>query len=193
MPFNINDFQANLKDGFAFTDHFECEVHSPYGLDRDMHFKVISTNLPGKSAQTTDYKFHGPLRKVPYSYINNELTLTVLCSPDYRERDYFLEWLDLAVGDTRVNDKWFAGAYKKVSYYNEYIGRILIKNYDKMGRKVRETTFEECFPLNVNEIQLSWADSAIGQFTVGLQYYAFHERKVSVEPGSKTSPVLETT
>lgn len=184
MAFNIQEFHANMKNGYAFTDHFKVMISSPKamaGENREMSFKINATNLPGRSAQTTDYKYHGPLRKVPYSYINNELTITVLCSPDYRERDYFMEWLDLAVGDTRKSDRFFHGAYKKVSYYNEYVGRMSIMNYDKLGHERRLTIFEEVFPLNVNEIQLSWSEETIGTFTVGLQYYAFHEHNLNAE------------
>ena len=181
MAFDIKEFHANLKTGFASTAHFECLLtgvpNSLWndGRMKDLAFKITAANLPGKSVQTTDYKYHGPLRKVPYSYINNELTLTVLCSPDYKERDYFMNWMNAAVGDTHSDARFFQGAFKKVNYYKEICGTLEIRNFGKDKQVTRVTKFHEVFPLNINEIALSWGEDQIAQFTVGLQYYAFTE------------------
>ena len=63
---NINNFKSNTRGHMARASHFDMLITPPsilgFSTARDLQFKISATNLPGKSVQTTEYKFHGPLR-----------------------------------------------------------------------------------------------------------------------------------
>jgi len=183
---NVNSFQSSLKGHLARASHYDMLIVPPITLQEDFNkiqdltFRISATNLPGKSIQTTEYKYHGPLRKIPYSYIANDVNITVTCSENYYEREIFMKWQELAHGvGTRSASGWFPGANKRVNYYNEIIGVAEIYNYSVDGTRLNKITLHEVYPLNVNEITLGWDQGGtIATFTCQLAYYSFSEEKV---------------
>ena len=188
---NINNFKSNTRGHMARASHFDMLITPPsilgFSTARDLQFKISATNLPGKSVQTTEYKFHGPLRKIPYSYIANDVTLTVLCSDNYSERNFFMSWQEAAHGlNTRNRFGYFDGNEKKVNYYSELIGTADIFTYNLDGNKSNQVTLHEAYPINVNETTLGWDQGGtISTFTVQLNYYMFTEQTISRPAGTQ--------
>jgi hypothetical protein len=114
MPFNIEDFNANLSQGgIASTSHFEAWIlggpgsHSNrgsfsnilnrYGLEGGMRFRIESLNLPGRTLTTLDQNYNGPVRKIPYRFTQQPVSFSIILSKDMREREVFMKWQDFHV------------------------------------------------------------------------------------------------
>ena len=189
--FNINNFQAEVINGkrLARTEMFEVLVSPPSisfvmsPTNRGIPMRALAVNLPSRSIQTTDHKYHGPLRKVPYSTMAGEISLTVLLSPDYSERDLFYEWQELAVGAgqrTNSGGNYARGMWNTVNYYSDIIGTMEITTFDGDGEPTHKTTLRECYPLGVNEVALSWGEVGLAQLNVTMYSYTFSTEKLGM-------------
>lgn len=113
MSFKINEFASELgKKGFARPAYFAMEVGLPTALKgmfeadvRALRLRVESASLPTRIVLTHDQRYYGPQRRIPYGYAAQDLAFTVILSEDYREREIFLAWQDLALGASRLAKK----------------------------------------------------------------------------------------
>jgi hypothetical protein len=209
MPFNIANFNADIsKSGIAATSQFEAwilggpgshygisGILQQYGLNEGMRFRIEAVNMPGRQLQTLDQNYYGPVRRIPFRFSNQPVTLSVILSKDMREREIFMKWQDYFVGHyrTNVNRSVMQGMFDG-KYYNDGIGTIDIVQYSYPNNnggygyyfqseggdyEVQNViTLEEAYPVNVNDIQLSWGDEGYGKLQVEIQYrYAIEENK----------------
>ena len=117
MPFNIADFNSEIaRSGIASTSQFEAWIiggpGSRYGISgiledigmsEGMRFRIESVNMPGRQLVTLDQNYYGPVRRIPYRFNNQPVTLSVILSKDMRERETFMKWQDYFVGHYRTN------------------------------------------------------------------------------------------
>jgi hypothetical protein len=63
------------------------------------------------------------------------------------------------------------------SYYNEYVGTVVVRPLDIQGNVVQEFIFRNCFPAIINDIQYNWAanNENIKQ-TVSFSFFAMETR-----------------
>lgn len=138
MPFNIADFNSRIaKSGIGRTNYYEGFVLSGprstslalYG-NADMPYRIESLNLPGRNILTFDQRYHGIPRQLPYLGSYQPCTMTIILSQDYRERELFMRWQDVALGHYRklTGGAQYQGMFD-TRYYDEIIGRIQIKVY----------------------------------------------------------------
>ena len=100
MPFTINEFTSELsKHGVAKASDFSVIVIPPpqvnNGAETWLPLRIESVNMPSRSLMTIEQRYHGPIRYMPYSVIHQPVTITVLCSEDMREREFFMKWQDI--------------------------------------------------------------------------------------------------
>jgi hypothetical protein len=207
MPFNIANFNADIsRSGIASTSQFEAWIiggpGSHYGisgilqqsgLSEGMRFRIEAVNMPGRQLQTLDQNYYGPVRRVPFRFSSQPVTLSVILSKDMREREVFMKWQDFFTGHYRTNaGRGTMPGMFDGKYYNDGIGTIDIIQYsypnnnggygfyfqsDGNDYEVQNViTLEEAYPVNVNDIQLSWNDEGYGKLQVEIQYrYAIEE------------------
>jgi hypothetical protein len=201
MPFNIANFNSEIaQSGIAHTGFFEARIlKAPLILApmmrNGMAFRIESVNLPGRTLQTLDQNYHGPVRRIPYRFSHQPVTFTVILSRDMREREAFMKWQDHFIGHSRTNYNGVMDSPFDTKYYDDAIGEIDIVQYShavsggstegKSGKggngKYLETyniRLTEAYPSNVNDIQMSWGDEGYGKLQVEMTYrYAIEAQR----------------
>lgn len=123
--FNLTEFASEMgKTGFARPAYFMVVIIPPtkigmQGISASLPLRIESAELPGRSMLSTDQTYYGPMRKIPYRFNATPITLSVILSEDYREREFFQRWQDLILGGSRLSgtnpDSMF-----DVGYYDDY-------------------------------------------------------------------------
>lgn len=207
MPFNVKDFSSTIsKTGIAYTSHFEgiilggpgshsrtgavSNVLNSFGLDQGMRFRIESLNMPGRTLQTLDQQYHGPVRAMPYRFQQQPVTMTIILSKDMREREIFMRWQDFFVGHYRTNvDRSVIRGPFDTKYYQDGIGTVKIVQYSypvnnssggsstgsESYKAHTEIILEEAYPISVNDIQLAWGDEGYGKLQVEIRYHYSRE------------------
>ena len=240
MPFNVDEFNAAIsQSGIASASHFEAwilggpgskyglsNILQQYGLEGGMRFRIESLNFPGRQMVTLDQNYYGPVRRIPYRFSQQPMTMSVILSRDMREREVFMKWQDFFVGHYRTRE-WGRGEARgqfDTKYYDEGIGTVailqmsqpigtdlmtlaqigtqviprLVNPASKLGKNLtagsqiassilkffNPPTFEiqnaitliEAYPVNVNDIQMSWSDEGYAKLQVEMAYrYSIEE------------------
>jgi len=207
MPFNIADFNSEIaRSGIASTSQFEAwilggpgsrygitGILEKYGLKEGMRLRIEAANMPGRQLVTLDQNYYGPVRRIPYRFNNQPVTLSIILSKDMREREVFMKWQDFFVGHyrTNVNRSNMAGMFDG-KYFNDGVGSIDIVQYSYPNNnggygyyfeseggtyEVQNViTLVEAYPVNVNDIQMSWNDEGYGKLQVEINYrYAIED------------------
>jgi hypothetical protein len=177
---NLNQFYSNLfATGIAKPNRFEVLVIPPPGspvslnsaaLLRQFSLTCEGVDIPSQSLATFEAKINGlPVIPMPYQLnYGNIVTLTFKLSSDYRERNAMLVWQSLVHRPGRG-----------FSYYNEYVGTILVRPLDLQGNPVQEFVFRNCFPSVINDIQYNWASNNENiKQTVAFSFFSAETRTV---------------
>ena len=204
MPFNISRFQGEIdRNGISRTDHFEVIISPPAKVNniiRDLTvskqeiesqvdsfsfgsklniaesimLRARSVNLPGRTVTQTEYFEHGSEYKMSLASNYQNVNIGMLCSESLIERDFFLEWQDLAIGNHRSNkNKSRNGFYG--TYYENYVSRVIIKIYNERGMNTKNVTLEEAFPTSISDIQYDWGSSEHAIIPIDFSYRYFYE------------------
>lgn len=243
MPFNLKEFTSEMhKSGIARPSYFMMMVNLPAALiqqfpdfGKTITFRVESAQLPTRIIVSHDQRYYGPIRRVPYGFLTQDLTFTVILSEDYREREIFLRWQDLLVGNSRTRKDGFgesrAGMFDS-GYYNDgvksasvelrtyattplaqsqgavakrsFLGEVqdiaqavglntsvltaplgfnLLSDPDREINAAYSIKLVEPFPININEVPLSWADDGYARVHIIMQY-RYTEETCSFAPNA---------
>lgn len=152
MPFNVNQFHAKISStgGYAKASTFEVDVIPPGKLisgngttlfrpsfpdsnntAQGLTFRVFAVTWPGRALNSMESTIYGAPYKMGGSALYTDVEMSIMCSPDLRERDFFLQWQDLVVGNHRLD----AGGPEKsnefdIGYYNDYVSDgVVIKQF----------------------------------------------------------------
>ena len=205
MGFDINAFTAEIsKTGFARPCDFEVEITggflnkiradaNPNPIANSLTFRVESTGLPMRSIGSVDYKDYGYPYKIGGLPNVVEVQMMIICSPDLRERDFFMAWQDLIIGDHRKMRRTDSAAQSKkfdIGYYDDYIAdKISIYQLDNKGFRTYAVDLMQAYPMQIQEQILNWNTVEIQKLGVTLTYRYFEERNTNL--GGQTAQVSE--
>ena len=200
MPFNIAEFNAEVsKSGIAQTSFFEGWILAGpgshpratggsqnvlRGIDQGMRFRIEALNMPGRQLVTLDQNYHGPTRAIPYRFSQQPITLSIILSKDMRERELFMKWQDFLIGHSRTDPgNVVVRSPFDTKYYYDGVGVIQIRQYSyplaDAGGNTAGSEYElqtaidlhEAYPINVNDIQMSWGDEGYAKLQVEIRYH----------------------
>jgi hypothetical protein len=192
MAFNIDAFTAEMHSvGFARPSDFEVEiggdilskVGGSFGLSSSLMFRISSVTLPGRNVESVVYSDYG----VPYkmggrlNYV--PLDIQIICSPDLREREFFMRWQDLIGGlhrNPNLNTDQKRNQFD-IGYYDDYVCKkgITIYQLDQQGFKTYAIDLIDAFPDSISALSMSWSQSEMQTLNVILNYRYFEERDQS--------------
>ena len=137
-------------------------------VDPTFKFRCEKAELPGRTLATTeDAVGGGPSLKLPYDVTYNDITLSIICSSDMKERKFFEEWMDRIIGrGGRTN----AGL---VSYYSDYALGVSLKveQLNEAGTTLIAYTLQDIYPTALTPMNASWDETNTYQrFGVTLAY-----------------------
>ena len=134
--FNISEFSAEIgKRGVAKPNYFSVMLTLPRAIrgffeTSHMPLRIESASIPARSLMTIEQRYHGPTRKIPYSFQTEPMTLRVLLSENMIEREIFMAWQDMAISaGGRASYRRSQGRPQKVggfdaTYYDEMTGQV---------------------------------------------------------------------
>ena len=147
------------------------------GVAESLSFRIDSVTMPQRSSSPISYETYGAPYKIggPLNYV--ELEFSVICSPDLREREFFLAWQDLIGGDHRTGTTDF-----DMGYYDEYVCNqgFAIYQLDPNGNRTRVIKLIDSYPTVVGPISSSWAQTDIVKNSITMAYRYFIEEDVPV-------------
>lgn len=187
--FSAQNIVSSLsKSGVAHSGHFEVQLVGPKGninsndatttlsadSEREMMYRAESVELPGRSLATLDHRFdnYSPITRVVTGQTYVDVAITFLLSEDLREKEYFEKWQNAAVQTGAFFD---AGQIAKnnPSYYNDYIGTVIIRQYGADGTLRSVHKLDKAYPLVLGGVQMSWSDEAFARMVVSFSYQTY--------------------
>jgi hypothetical protein len=193
MAFDIDAFAAEMHSvGFARPSDFEVEiggdilskVGSSFGLSSSLMFRVSTAELPQRNIEAINYLEYGVPYKIGGGVNYVDTSIGIICSPDLREREFFMRWQDL-IGGFHRNPDLDADQRKNqfnIGYYDNYVAKkgITIYQLDQQGFKTYAVDLIDAYPLVVNTLSLSWANgSEVQVMNVTIAFRYFEERNQS--------------
>lgn len=207
MPFSINEFRAEINTTNASHQaHFEIEVLPPPGLRgefnsfinlnsdsrmsvdqaRRLTMRIDASEIPGRGVQTADTRYWGPQRRIAYNPTHTDVSLSVICSDDLREREFFDTWQDAVVGQYR-SDGQRSGPENQfnLNYYDHYASTVAIRQFDVTGKLTYVIELVEAYPVFVSPLSLAWSSDEIHRLNVTMAYRYY---KSENRPNERTQP-----
>ena len=128
---------------------------------RDISILCEAVSFPGRQISTIDYIAERQGIKVPYSVINEDVSMTFLLTNDYFIKKMFDAW---STGIFDV-EKYRAG-YKK-----DFVTDIVIQQLDQNNIPVYSVRLEGAFPTTISAVNLdNNSENTIQKMTVTMSY-----------------------
>lgn len=165
----ISDLQAKISErgGLARSNLFGITFTGPASVNPDIYLVNAiceSVSLPGRSISTNEHGTWKHATKHPYTFINDDVTMTFLVTNDFYIKRLMDNWMRSV-----INDENGVVYYKK-----QYASDIIITNLDLKGNMVYKTTLQGAFPIQINAIELSNAsENELIRLSVTFTYENF--------------------
>jgi hypothetical protein len=166
---SLSNFKSSLeKFGLSHQNRFDILIKRGQGIAKELSYRCESLNVPGIQILTKNYKLYGgqPEVKLPVGRANDEVVVTFIAMKDFRDKNYFEEWLD-QISDFSTN---------RIAYYNTVKADIEIKHYDEEGddngpKESRRITLVGAIPNRIEMIQQDWTQTdEILKYSVNFSY-----------------------
>jgi hypothetical protein len=141
-------------------------------------FRCEKAELPGRTLATIDDSGAGPTLKLPYDITYNDMTISVICSQDMKEREFFETWMDAIVhpgSDSLIGGK-LPGL---ISYHSDYARgvKMEIAQLDDDAKSLYTYVLQDVFPIALTSMNATWEETNTYQrFGVTLSY-RYHTRR----------------
>jgi len=167
--FKISDLRSKVG-AVARPNLFTCYLDGSSVFESEIpnfSFRCEKAEFPGRTIATTDDTFSGPTLKLPYDMTYNDITLSIICSEDMKERRFFEKWMDLIVKPARQPD---AGT---VAYHSEYARglRLVVEQLDSNNRILASYSCYDPYPIAITPMNATWDEvNTYQRFGVTLTY-----------------------
>lgn len=133
---------------------------------RDIAMLCKSAQFPGRQVNTIEYERDGFRNqvKIPYTYTNEDITLTFHLTNDYYMKKVLDNWINKAVDETNHT----------VGYKSDYTKDLIVQQLDQNNYPIYGLKFENAYPTGFNSINLDNAASDTTQeISVTFAYDTF--------------------
>ena len=128
---------------------------------RDISILCEAVSFPGRQISTLDYIADRQAIKVPYSIINEDVSMTFILTNDYYMKKVFDTW---ASGIFDVEN--YRAGYKK-----DFVTDIVIQQLDQNNIPIYSVKLEGAFPTTVSAVNLdNNSENTIQKMTVTMSY-----------------------
>ena len=177
MPFNINEFKARIGGSLASPANFRV-LFTGAVVDSDGS-KLLSllcnqAQLPGRSFATNEYTTHGPIRKVPYQSIYDDMDLSFYCQEAMEVNRFFQGWQTFIQDNSSSNE---------FSYFDDYVSDVVVEQLDNSGNIQYAVKLIDAYPIMVAPLQLDWSQrDSFHNIQVTMAYRYWREEPLSLNP-----------
>lgn len=139
---------------------------------RDISLLCETAQLPSRNIATNEYFTNMKARKMPYSYINDDVSFTFLLTGDYYLKDVFDGWINKIVDmDT-----------KTLHYKDDFVSEVEIQQLNDQNIPVYSCKLLKAFPISVSGVELAnTSENTVARLTVS---FAYDDWKESTSAGS---------
>lgn len=131
---------------------------------RDVTLLCESCSLPGRSITTMDYQNTKQAVKIPYSFMNEDVTFSFLLTNDYYMRKMFDNWLGLA----------FDTQNYVLRYKEQYTTDVRIAQLNNKNIPIYTVVLQNAYPTQITAVSLdNSAENAIQKMSVTMTYENF--------------------
>jgi len=148
----ISNIRGAIASGIARPNRYSVYISDLYfgGFGtRDFSALIQESELPGKGFATTERQTFGPVRKMPYQVLYNDITMSILCTKYMLERRFFDYWMSQIMSP---GSHYF-------DYYDNYTVPILISQFAEDGAFSVGYLLMEAYPVSVASQPLSFANT----------------------------------
>ena len=171
---NLN-FQTAISAAVSGNFSAKNFVNDP----RDISLLCDSVIIPGKQITTLEYQAHKETVKIPYGYVEAEVSLGFLLTNDYYTKTIFDKWIN-----TIVDPEKYCVAYK-----DDITCDVVIQQLDEQDTPIYGVMLENAYPTSMSEITLSNESvSQIQKLNVNFTY----DKAVPQGPLSSTGSLIKS-
>lgn len=178
--FDLQKFLALAQtQSFARTNRFEVLIPPPIGLldvyqSDNISIMVEQASFPLLNITTKGFKIFGPTyqRPVTTEYGGEGMSISFHIDRDMRLKKFFEDWMHLIVNPIDFT----------VSYQEEYITSIYIRQLDEQDFVTHEVVLYEAFPRNMNILELNNAATNQTHRLNMLFAYRYWQETVEKQP-----------
>jgi hypothetical protein len=124
MP-SIDDFKAQLsrRNGLAMANRYRAVISLPPSISgrfpetAALDLLCDATGLPGRQITTIDYQAHKQVIKVPYGFMNEDVTFTFLLTGDYHAKKVFDAWAESIIDFSNYRAKYLDQHVSTIQIY----------------------------------------------------------------------------
>ena len=166
-----NLFDAKIIGSTKVVGGLDGTLGTKNSITETFSFRCEKAELPGRTLATAeDAVGGGPSLKLPYDVTYNDITLSIICSADMKERKFFEEWMDRIIGRGGRSN---AGL---ISYYSDYaLGiRLNVRQLDEAGNTLIAYELRDIYPISLTSMNASWEETNTYQrfgVTLAYRYY----------------------
>lgn len=174
-PFSISQFKdrigavARPNLFYAVLDLASTDITIP----ETFSFRCETAEFPGRTLATFDDAIGaGPALKLPYDVTYNDISLTIICSEDLAEREFFESWIDKIIQPANSSG---AGL---IAYYDDYAygNKLTVTQIDSSGKTLFQYELNDIYPIALTAMTASWEDTNTYQrfgVTMAYRYHNF--------------------
>ena len=162
----ISNFKSKLTGGGARSNLFEVVLTFPDVAQpssevlEKARFLVKGANLPASNVSPIEVPFRGRVLKIAGDRTFDSWTVTVINDTDFAIRSAFERWSNTI---NRLSDN--TGLTNTADYQAD----AYVYQLDRDGSTLRSYRFYDTFPTQVGQVELSYDQTGIQEFTVELQ------------------------
>ena len=128
---------------------------------RDISLLCETVTIPGRQIATLDYQADKQAVKIPYSFINEDVTCSFLLTNDYYMKTMFDDWLEQV-----FNSESYRAKFKK-----DFTSDVVIQQLNEKNIPVYGVRLENAFPTTITGISLdNNSESAVQKISVTFSY-----------------------
>lgn len=142
-------------------------TQSPFINDpRDISILCDSVTLPGRQISTTEVQTNMLSIKTPYTYINDDVTMTFFITNDHFMKKYFENWFN----------RMFDRSKMTMKYRSQYTTDIILQQLDQKDTPTYTVTLKNAFPTSITSYEMTNSgENQVQKLTVTLAYEDWNE------------------
>jgi hypothetical protein len=133
---------------YAWSGYFKSRMNDASN-SRTLSLLCESAELPGVHFATTEDKQWGPVRKIPYLPVYNDLSFVFMCDNYMKPRLLFDQWQAV------VMDKYDFKSF----FYESYIATVTVSLLNEHNHSIYTIKCFEAYPIEVTTQTLSYGET----------------------------------
>jgi len=153
----------NIDPGAIFTSVISgdgIDLKSLINDPRDISMLCDSASIPGRQFSTDEVTMNKQTVKMPYGFIDEDISMTFLLTNDMYMKKMFDDWSESIIDD----DKYILG------YKADYTTDVVIQQLNADNKVVYGAKLEGAFPITIAPIEYSNDADGISKLTVTFAY-----------------------